>query len=60
MRGAIGSIINLNLQELISSITTAIEDDNLVNEAQIANEAVAREHLQFEVVKKDALKFYGE
>ncbi len=58
-KGAIASIIDLNLQELIHSIRAAIEDDNLVDQAQIANETVARDYLRFEVVKKNALKFYS-
>jgi hypothetical protein len=57
-KGAIGSVINLDLQELLYSIKMAIKNDQLVDQAQIANEVIAREHLNFEVVKQEALKFY--
>jgi len=58
-RGAIGSIISLDSSELLDQVRESLLNDQLVDDAAIANMKVARKYLDYDVVKKEALKFYG-
>jgi hypothetical protein len=58
-KGAIASIIPLDEEILLKEVRVALSNDNLVNFAQISNEIVAKEFLDFRVLKETALMFYG-
>jgi glycosyltransferase involved in cell wall biosynthesis len=58
-RGAKATIVSLDPSELYQAINAAINDDALVNSAMKANLQVADLHLNKEVIKKEALKFYS-
>lgn len=58
-RGAIGSIISLNSSELFEKVRESLLNDRLVDNAATANLEVAKKYLDYDVVKKEALKFYG-
>jgi glycosyltransferase involved in cell wall biosynthesis len=57
-RGALASIIPLDSQILKSEIERALLDDQLVNQAAIANLQVAQNYLSFSVIQQQSLKFY--
>lgn len=58
-RGAIGSIISLDSSELFEKVRESLLNDQLVDDAATANMKVAKKYLDYDVVKKEALKFYG-
>ena len=58
-KGAIGSIISLNEIELENALKVAIEDDNLVSKAAIANLSVIESHAKVSHIQKASLNFYG-
>jgi hypothetical protein len=58
-RGAVASIIPLDREALICEIERALFDDDLVNQAAIANNHVAQNYLSCGVIQQQALKFYG-
>lgn len=58
-RGASASIIPLDSEILIHEIGQALADDDLVNQAAIANFQVAQNYLSFNVIQQQSLKFYG-
>jgi glycosyltransferase involved in cell wall biosynthesis len=58
-KGAIGSIVNLDIDEISRSITQALRSDTLVNEAAIKNFKIAKLFLSHEIIKGAALKFYS-
>ena len=58
-RGASASIIPLDSEILIHEIGRALEDDDLVNKAAIANRQVAQNYLSFSAIQQQSLKFYG-
>jgi len=58
-RGAKATIVSLDPSELYQAINAAVIDDELVNSAMKANLQVADLHLNQEVIKKEALKFYS-
>lgn len=57
--GAKATIVSLDPSELYKAINAAINDDELVNSAMKANLQVANLHLNQEVIKKEAFKFYS-
>ena len=57
-RGALASIIPLNSKILMSEIERALLDDQLVNQASIANLHVAQNYLSFSTIQRQSLKFY--
>ena len=57
-RGAIASIIPLNSKILMSEIERALLDDQLVNQASMANLHVAQNYLSFSTIQRQSLKFY--
>jgi glycosyltransferase involved in cell wall biosynthesis len=57
--GAKATIVSLDPSELYKAINAAINDDEFVNSAMKANLQVANLHLNQEVIKKEALKFYS-
>jgi len=57
-RGALASIIPLDGKILMNEIERALLDDQLVNQAAIANFKVAQNHLSFSVIQRQSLKFY--
>ena len=59
MKGAQASIIPLDSDVLIGELKNALMNDSLVDTACEKNYLVARKHLSFENVKKEALKFYN-
>jgi hypothetical protein len=57
-KGAIASIIPLDVGVLIDELRQALSDDELVDLAQIVNLKLSSELLEFEIVKSLALQFY--
>jgi hypothetical protein len=57
-RGAVGSIIPVSEIEMYNSIRQALHDNVLVNSAAELNLQVARNYLDYELIKKSALVFY--
>ena len=57
-KGAVAKIIELNGEKLFHAITSAVTDDNMVDESAEINYEFAKKHLNFDVVKKEALVFY--
>jgi glycosyltransferase involved in cell wall biosynthesis len=58
-KGAIGSIVGLEFEALLETITKALRNSELVDEAAIKNFEIAQTYLGLEVIKRDALKFYS-
>jgi hypothetical protein len=58
-KGAIGSIISLNEIELENALKAAIEDDDLVSKAAIANLSIIESHAKVSHIQKASLNFYG-
>ena len=57
-KGAVANIIELDGKKLFHAITSAVTDDNLVDESAEINYEFAKKHLNIDVVKKEALVFY--
>lgn len=58
LKGAIGSLVNLDPQEILNQIRTALRDDDLVNNASLINYQVSRKYLAKSAIKKMASEFY--
>lgn len=57
-KGAVASIVPINLEHIISELTRALQDDDLVNSAQLSNLKVAELHLNSKTIRSKALTFY--
>jgi glycosyltransferase involved in cell wall biosynthesis len=58
-KGAVASIIPLDADILLRELRVAIQDNSLVDEAQITNNKLAIENLEAKKIKSNALKFYS-
>ena len=57
-KGAVASIVPLNLEHIICELTRALQDDDLVDSAQLSNLKVAESHLSSTTIRSKALTFY--
>lgn len=58
-KGAIATLVDLNVEEIAREIRLALEDDDLVNSAQIKNLEVSKKFLNRDVIFEEALIFYS-
>ena len=58
LKGAIGSLVNLDSQEILNEIRVALRDDDLVNNASLINYQVSRKYLTKSEIEKIASEFY--
>jgi glycosyltransferase involved in cell wall biosynthesis len=58
-RGAMASIIPLNSDVLLREVEKALDSEDLIDSAAVVNQNVARKYLSYNVIKKEALKFYN-
>jgi glycosyltransferase involved in cell wall biosynthesis len=57
-RGAICSIVPLDIDQVLQSIRQALQSNQLVDRASEENFKIAQRYLNDEVIKEEALKFY--
>ena len=57
-RGAICSIVPLDIDQVLQSIRQALQSNQLVDRASVENFKIAQRYLNAEVIKEEALKFY--
>ena len=57
-RGAICSIVPLDIDQVLQSIRQALQSNQLVDRASEENFKIAQRYLNAEVIKEEALKFY--
>jgi len=58
-KGAIATLIDLDTNQIYFAIKKALDDDELVNNAQSQNELVAQTVLDYKIIRQQALQFYG-
>jgi hypothetical protein len=58
LKGAIGSLVKLDSQEILNEIRVALRDDDLVNNASLINYQVSRKYLAKSEIEKIASDFY--
>jgi hypothetical protein len=59
-KGAIASLVDLNVEEIGSAIRSALVNDDLVNYAQAKNFEVSKRFLQQNIILEQALTFYSQ
>ena len=58
-RGAIVTLVDLNVEEITREIRLALQDDDLVNSAQVKNLEVSKRFLNRDIILEQALIFYS-
>ena len=58
-KGAIATLIDLDTNQIYYAIKKALDDDQLVNDAQSQNELIAQTVLDYKIIRSQALQFYG-
>jgi hypothetical protein len=58
-RGVQASIVDVDSSVIYNTIRMALTSDALVDQALEKNFKIAKEHLDYEVIRQHSLKFYG-
>lgn len=58
-KGAIGSVVNINFEEILNEASRVINDFELLSMAQISNSRIVQEFLSSELIKKISISFYS-
>ena len=59
LKGAIGSLVNLDSREIFNEIRTALSDDSLVNNASLISYQVSKKYIAKSEIKNIASEFYS-
>ena len=58
-KGFVAHTVDLDVENLTIAILNALQDDDLVDSAQVINSSLSKEYLDIEIVKRKALSFYS-